>query len=69
MNLQPSDPLVHIIFVWRASVKPGLYSAHLPEATVDKLRTLRGRELIHFACELSVEEDVKHVDWVKSTLW
>lgn len=73
MNHKPLDPLVHFVFIWYAGVKPGYASIPLTSSQIDKLRSLNGRDLIHYACELnnklSVEDKVKHVDWFQSTLW
>lgn len=72
MTHQQINPLVHFIFIYYMAVTPKYISLRLPPEDIERLSSLRGRELIHLACELtdflSMEDKIRHVDWVKSSL-
>lgn len=72
MNEQFLDPLVHFIFIYYMAVRPGLYSIRITPEQLATLKSLKEREQIHYACELTgcfhMEEKVKHLDWMVSGL-
>lgn len=54
------------------AVHPGFRSIRVTPEQLEKLKSLKGRELIKYACELTdfhhMEGKVKHVDWMVSKL-
>ena len=72
MELQPLDPLVHFVFIYYKAVTPRYFSIRVSPENLAKLKSLKGREQIHFACELTdflrMEEYISHLDWMVSDL-
>lgn len=72
MNHQPLDPLVHFVFIYYMAVHPGFRSIRITPEQLATLKSLKGREQIHYACELtdylSMEEKIEHLDWMVSKL-
>ena len=72
MEIKPLDPLVHFIFIYYKAVSPMYFSKRVTPHDLEKLKSLKGRERIHFACELTdflrMEEYIVHLDWMVSDL-
>lgn len=71
MEYPPLDPLVHFVFIYYMAVHPGYRCKRITPEQLEKLRTLRDREQIHYACELTGfehEDKVKHLDWMVSRM-
>lgn len=72
MNHQPLEPLVHFVFIYYMAIHPGLRSIRITPEQLATLKSLNGRQLIHYACELTdylnMEEKIEHLDWIVSKL-
>ena len=72
MDHQPSDPLIHFIFIYWMAVTPAYRSIRITPAQLEVLKSLKGLERIHYACELTdslhMEDNIRHVDWMVSEL-
>lgn len=72
MEIKPLDHLVHFIFIYDMPVTPKYMSKRITPHDLEKLKSLKGREQIHFACELTdflfMEPKIKLLDWMVSGL-
>lgn len=54
------------------AVQPGFRNLRITPEQLEILKSLKGREQIHYACELAdflhMEDKVKHLDWMVSGL-
>ena len=53
MIIKPLDPLVHFIFIYYKAVSPMYLSKRVTPNELEKLKSLKGSEQIHFAWELT----------------
>lgn len=50
MNHQPLDALVHFVFLFYMAVQPGFRSLRITPEQLEILKSLKGREQIHYSC-------------------
>lgn len=66
MNPQPLDPLVNFVFLYYMAIPSSFRSIRFTSEQLTTLKSLKGREQIHYACELTdylrMEDKIEHID-------